>query len=240
MRMQVYELLGGNLKNVPDALKDAKQLADAFEQRYNDGIADPVLYKMIPHLTPTFHKCAAAILVSPTLVCLSGANPESLELIPKTLPASCVGCGKEWKQSIPTKGAEFFILSAHDTIRSADLGPVSYPTEPIGFWACTGHAAIVTTLHKCIHFMTHFKRDLGRLLPDHIRTSPQTSWESLTGPVYSKKPLSKWPTTPLKDNAFPLVSCFATHKKTLKALEGYIEALSKGAGGGGSSVAEIE
>lgn len=75
--------------------------------------------------------------------------------------------------------------------------------------------------------MTHIKRDLSHLLPEHIRLSPQTTWESLVGPVYAKKPFSKWPTT-IKDNAFPIVTCFATHKKTLKGLEGYAEALLTG------------
>lgn len=221
--MQVYELLGGSLAHVPEHLRVSKEHSDVFVQRYNEVIADPILGHMIPYLTPTFHKVSAALLVSPTMVCLT----EHEELIPKTLPAACVGCNKEWKQAIPTKGAEFFILNHTDVLKSDELGPVSYPNEPIGFWACTGHAARIRTLHKAIHFMTHIKRDLSHLLPEHIRLSPQTTWESLVGPVYAKKPFSKWPTT-IKDNAFPIVTCFATHKKTLKGLEGYAEALLTG------------
>lgn len=223
MRYQVFEILGGDPRQCPQQLVDD---ARAFEKQYNTTIADPLLDKLIPYLTPTFQKVCSALLGSPTLITLTPSDAGAAELIPRTLPAACVGCGKEFKGSIPVKGAEFFIIHHADATHIQAPGQYTYPTHPVGFWACTKHAALIHTIHKCIHFMTHLRRDLERLIPPETRAT--SSWESLVGPVYSKRPFAKWPVN-LKDNAYPVVTSIAIHRRTLqKGLEPFVQVLTVG------------
>jgi hypothetical protein len=218
MRLEVFKLLTGGRVPIPEQLAESAVRAKAFEKEYNELVVDRICQYIQPYLTPPMQKICAALLLTPTLLCLSPG--QHTELVPKTLPAVCPGCTKEWKQT-PTKGAEFFILNHEDTIRRNQ--DVTYPTTPVGFWACTAHAARIRTLHKMFHFVRHIQRDFSRLLPEPIRSSPTTSWESLTGP-YNKKPIAKWPTS-IKDNQFPLVVAFATHRKTFRLLFTHVESL---------------
>lgn len=215
MRMQVFKMLSANGAEVPEHLRTESEQANLFLEQYN-ALVDRMCERVAKDLTPTMQKICAALLISPVLISL---EPQD-ELVPKVMPAACPACNKEWKQS-PAKGAEFLVLH-HEDICRLQKPSITYPTEPIGFWVCTAHAARIHTLHKCIHFTGHIQRDFARILPEPIRHAPTTSWESLTGDYGAKKAIAKWPTS-IKDNKYPLVTAFASHRRTLKHLLSFME-----------------
>lgn len=108
-------------------------------------------------------------------------------------PFGCVLCG-QMKRVIPKNGLVSFELS--NTHIAKKQSPHAL-THGIRFFCCASHACYINTLYDATHFLEHFKSTL--------ETVPKAnSLEELVGPVFAKKTLDKWKTTP-KTKELPMV-----------------------------------
>jgi hypothetical protein len=93
----------------------------------------------------------------------------------------CVICNHSWRK-LPTKGADLILFG-----KTFDDGNIKVENHQACF-SCKKHTKWI----KNIYLISKFFRDYTDKLQTCLVEKPDLTWESLLGPIFSKRPIEKW------------------------------------------------